>query len=489
MKRKLFALLILAALLLSLFPCAALAEEPEALPEETEETEAPAEEAEEKKESVWKLREDDVIYFGVRDDAPIAWLVLDPRQTNMGTEGVFLLTRDLYDSTTMVYDESSTLWEGSLAQQWCTDFAAECFSEAESALVPFTDKHEDDAHLYALTWRAMDLKQEQVFFLSVLELDQYFGSYGPDNAYTVKPSSMENYWWLRTPHYFHDDYHSIVLHANMIHDYLPYAPWAARPCINLSLQDAVFLLPAEDEGAPGPVELPEDEENHSWRVLAPLPEHSFKAETSAVEDGEITVQYTGADIGEGFMLSLLVRDGEGRPLSLRRLERPEAAEGTLKLTLADLDLPEGGSLALFCEQLGGPETTNYASPLQPLETALPEPEVPEETPAPEPTQEPQISPQPEETVSPIPAVVETPAPTPILSADSPLRKLDRSSLLIAVGAAVALIALLVLAVARGHSAAPVVLVVLLLLLALVLGGRRYGDLNPLHWFLGMTLRL
>ena len=393
-------------------------------------------------EGTFPIRDNDLIYLGVYEGEPVAWLVLDAGQTNMGTEGVFLITEGLLDINEVVYDEDSTLWEGSLGQQWCSDFNAESFTPAESALIPPTTKHEDETLLYALSWREVDLREEQVFFLSVQEVDQYYGSYSPDYMYTVEPISLESYWWLRSPHRYHEDYHGIVLHSNMIHDYLPFAPWCARPCINLSVQDAVYLLPADDTGALGEVSLPTDEETHAWKLLAELPEHSFRAETVAADSETLTVQYSGADTGSGAVLSLLVRDRAGEPLSLRRLESPAAAEGTLTLSRSQLDLPEGGSLALFCEQLNAALLTNYASPLQALETELPEP-------TPEPTPE------------------STPEPTsaPVLSAPAAL---GGHNLLLIAGGLAALFALVLLVLAlRRHSAAPIVLLVMLLALAAV----------------------
>ena len=376
MKKRLLSLLLLAALLLTLFPFGAFAEEPEegdAEPEEPAE-ESEAEESRENMGNVWGLPAEDVIYFGVYKDKPVPWLVLDADQTNMGTEGVYLFSRDLIDSTQVRFDESSTRWEGSLAQEWCTNFAASAFSEAESALVPYTDKYDPPSYpnqMYGITWAEMELKQEQVFFLSVMEVEQYYGSYAPDNKYTVEKISMESYYWLRTPHYYHADYHSMVLQSNMIHDKLPYEPWAARPCINLSVQDAVYVLPADDAGETGAVPLPSEQEVHEWKLIAPLEEHSFRAETTAVENGVIRVSYSGAETGENIRLTLLIRDEEGNTLGLRRLTRPESAEGTLELKTAELDLPKNAVLFLFCEELNGAYVTNYASPLQELKTDLP----------------------------------------------------------------------------------------------------------------------
>ena len=69
---------------------------------------------------------------------------------------------------------------------------------------------------------------------------QYFGSTGGDTKTTVKRCSMEDYYWLRSPILYHDDYHGMVLHSNTVHDYMPNHHWSARPCMNLSLQDAVL---------------------------------------------------------------------------------------------------------------------------------------------------------------------------------------------------------------------------------------------------------
>lgn len=452
-------LLLLAALLLSLFPLAAFAEEP-------------AEDGTEEKGNLWGIPADDVIWFGVYKDEPVAWLVLDAGQTNMGTEGVFLLTQDLIDRGEVVYDKKSTLWEGSLAQQWCTDFAGAAFSSAESALVPYTDKHEDETYLYVLAWRAVDLKKEQVFFLSVIELEQYFGSYGTNKKITVKRSSLDSYYWLRSPIVYHDDYHGMVMQNNTVHDYLPNHHWSARPCINLSLQDAVWVLPAEDPGLPGPVALPESAGSGEWKLLVPLAEHGFRAETVSADPDGLTLRYSGADTGEGTMLSLLTRDRDGKALSLRRLGQPTAAEGELRLNRSELELPEGASLFLFCEQTNGEKRSNYASPLQELKTELSPPEA---TAAGE-DAEPGNTDEPGEDEGTIELVRDEPETTPPKAGF--LGSLEKEKLLglaaCVLGAALTVV-LLVTAVRR-HSLNPVILLVLLAILASVILLRlRYGQ--------------
>lgn len=490
MKRMLLSLLLMAALLLSLFPLCALAEGPaEGEAEAEAETEESAEESREGLGNLWGIPADDVLYLGYYADKPVAWLVLDADQTNMYTEGVYLFSRDLIDSTKVRFDESSTLWEGSLAQEWCTNFAESAFSEAESALIPPTDKVDPTTypdHLFGLTWRETELKGEKIFFLSVLELAQYYGSYGPENKRTIKRCSMESYYWLRSPHYYHDDYHGIVLQDSYIHDKLPYEPWAARPCANLYIQDAVWALPADDEGAPGAVPLPAQQEReiHEWKLIVLLAEHSFLAETTAAENGELTVSYSGADVGEGARLTLLVRDAEGKPLSLRRLEQPAAAEGSLKLNLQELELPEGAALYLFCEQLNEVHVSNYASPLQELKTDLPAPATPApatpvpETPAPEnggdTAAEPGTTPRPEGKTEGEPAgqAQSAPAEKPRENGDGTEAEGLRQKVIeyypaVALGVFLLLAVALIAVASYRRSLLPVILLILLMLLTAV----------------------
>lgn len=306
---------------------------------------------------------DDLVAFGVYEDTPVLWRVLDAEQTNMGTEGLFLLSDDLLDRGQVMHDESSTLWEGSAAQQWCTDFAAAAFTPEESALIPAASKDEEEAFLYELSWRAVSLKEEQVFFLSAVELDQYFGSREDAPKYTVKDSSLDSYWWLRSPHRYHEDYHGIVLQDNMVHDHLPYTLWAARPCINLLPRNAVALIAAEDTGEPGPALPPaETEGKRVWKLVVPAAEGDFRVEETTETDGVLTVRYCGAGDGDRQMLSLLVRDAEGKTLRYIRLQRPEGSEGTLEISRREWDLPEDARLFLTLETVNEAYQSNTASP-------------------------------------------------------------------------------------------------------------------------------
>ena len=500
MNKRLISILLLAVLLLTMLPVCGLAEEPGdggdtppvepdpapvEEPEEPEEPEQPAEpetpadtqpadeqpvagpadtaaadngeEAEKEPGNSWGIPADDVIWFGFYDEKPVDWLVLDDGQTNMGTEGVFLLSRDLIDRGKVKHDDSLTIWEGSMSQQWCTNFAGTAFSPAESALVPPTSKHDEFAHLFLLDWSEMDLKEEQVFFLSAQEIAQYFGSTSGDSYVTIKDSSLEKYYWLRSTPAIHYGYHGMVLSKNTVHDYEPNHRYCARPGINLSLQDVVWVLPAADEGQPGAVTVPERAEGAAleWKLIVPLQEHGFDLDSVAEEDGRLTLRYSGADTGENAMLSLLARNEDGTPLGLWRLERPASADGELKVDLQALQVPEEASLFLFCEELNEPCRSNYASPLQQI--TLPEKEEP--SPSPE---APVVTPGDEESTGTIAPV----SPTPQRRADKGRTLSPAGKIILAV--VLGLLAVgLVSAAVRRQSIIPLVLLILVLLLAAV----------------------
>ncbi len=333
----------------------------------------------------------DLIYYGVYKGEPVLWRVLDAEETNMGTKGVFLLSDGLIDKEQVPFDESSTLWEGSLAQQWCTNFLNQAFNEDEQALIPATSKDEDEVYLYALSWRAVSLKEEKVFFLSVIELEKYFGSYSEINKNTVEKSSLESYWWLRSPHRFHDDYHGIVLQGSYIHDYLPYACWSARPCINLLLQDAVMLLPADDDGQLGEVVIPDAEGQREWKLLIPKPDHPFRVDRVTEENRNLRIEYSGADMGVSALLSLIAADEQGNTKRYIRLEHPSVSSGTLNLSREQWGLTEEDRLFLVCENAPGPYLTGLAS--TPTELIAEEPEIAVEI------SEPTVSPDTAEPVS------------------------------------------------------------------------------------------
>ena len=82
------------------------------------------------------LQKGDILYFGVYEEEPIRWLVLDPAATNAGTPGIFLLSEHMLANQGVVYSWARAVWQGSEGQAWCSNMLETAFSEAERAAIP-----------------------------------------------------------------------------------------------------------------------------------------------------------------------------------------------------------------------------------------------------------------------------------------------------------------------------------------------------------------
>lgn len=325
------------------------------------------------------LRAGDHIYLGEYTDAsgfgdpltsPVCWRILDPSAMNTGEPGVFLLSQYVVQRADVQYDEEFADWEGSLAQQWCTDFAAAAFTEAERALIPAVSKTEEPLHGYALSWRPADLEQEQVFFLSARECKDYIGPEGSPGISARTVDGVGVYWWFRSPHFSHPDWSGLALQGGDIHDSLVYNKWGARPATNLDPSRALLLIPAQGQRSPGEFAAVSRPEDGNWKLIVPDESRTLTLDGVSLDGACVKLSYSGAATGEDEYLSLLARDAEGRDLFWGRLCRCEQAAGELTLELDSLPLPEGAALFLFSEHEGGDLKSNYASPLCPVACRL-----------------------------------------------------------------------------------------------------------------------
>ncbi len=326
------------------------------------------------------LQAGDHIYLGEYTDTlasgepyttPVCWLVLDPTIMNTGEPGVFLLTQYIVQRAGVVFNPDLSIWKDSLAQQWCTDFAAAAFTDAERALIPAVSKKEEPLQGYGLLWTHSDLEEEQVFFISVPEAMRYIGpTDGSEGLSAFTEDGVAVYWWLRTTHFSHPDYAGLVLQDNQVHDHLVNYGWGARPASNLDLSKAILLIPAEGQpslGTLAPVSRPAD---GSWKLIVPDESRQLELTGADMEGNSLRLSYSGAAVGEDEYLSLLIRDADGATLSWGRLCRTEQASGELSVDLGSLHLPEGAQLFLFSEHEGGDRHSNYASPLCPVSCRL-----------------------------------------------------------------------------------------------------------------------
>ncbi len=138
----------------------------------------------------------DYLYYGIYDNNPIKWRVLDDK-TNMKSavngDGLFLLSEQTMAITQFNPNlgTASNIWKGSVAQKWCQDFYANNLSSVEkSAVIPTTKS--DGVYLgYAKS----GLSDDKIFFLSVEEAEtKKYGFINNDSR--IADNSV---WWLRSP--------------------------------------------------------------------------------------------------------------------------------------------------------------------------------------------------------------------------------------------------------------------------------------------------
>ena len=342
------------------------------------------------------LQKGDILYFGVYEEEPIRWLVLDPAATNAGTPGIFLLSEHMLANQGVVYSWARAVWQGSEGQAWCSNMLETAFSEAERAAIPAVSREEEALQLYGLSWGAVSLEEEKVFFPSVVELSEYIGPNDGDPGLTASmPNGKIGYYWLRTPHGFHNDYAGLVLEDNQVHDFLVYGSWGVRPATNLGGDGLLYVSPARRTLTTrelGPLPVSEDGE---WKATVADPSIDFRVEDCSYQNGAVTVRYSGAP--EGAWISLLEKDTQGKTVSYGCLSQSFTADGSVTLSP---DVSVDNTLWIFAELDRGELSANTAS--APVELKWEIPAAPAETPAPE---------EPEETGT-ISIAVETPEPTP-----------------------------------------------------------------------------
>ena len=306
---------------------------------------------------------DDSRYYGEPLSFPISWVVLDPAATNAGEEGAFLLSQYVVQQAGVRFDNDLAVWQGSLAQQWCADFAQKAFTEAERAMILEVSKHEEQLENYALNWAENDLDREQVFFLSAREAKDYIGPEGSDGLTAETPDGIATYWWFRSASFIHPDWSGLVLQDNDIHDSQVWETWGARPAMNLELKRAVLLLPAQGQREPGRIAAPERPEDGAWKLAIADASRRLTVTWAEREGDTLRFGYEDAPTGEGEYLSLLLRTGTGEPLAWGRLCRTEQSAGTCEASLSGLALPEDVRVCVFAEHEGGDYLTNTTSPL------------------------------------------------------------------------------------------------------------------------------
>lgn len=345
----------------------------------------------------------DYIYYGEWDygtgSTPVKWRVLDD-QTNMGTEGFFLLSDELLgtgDKGGVKFDADGTsnAWQGSDAQAWCTGFYQGNLTAIEQDYVISTKKN--DAEYNGKFGKVENiLDNDKIFFLSAEEAESdAYGFSNPDSRKAYYNGLLEHNWWLRSPSINTDNVTGPIW-AGLIFYILGEAihgnvdgPNCARPAFNLATNAILFTSAAvsgKPTGTTGTLSNVNDYTGNEWKLTLLDSSRNFTANVSgqssasAPAGGSVQITYSGAQTGTDEYVSVLLCDDSDNVLYYGNIAQ-NSASGT-----ATLNIPTGlatgnYTLKVFSEQCNGDYKTDYASAFQniALQVTLPQETTPDAT--------------------------------------------------------------------------------------------------------------
>lgn len=383
------------------------------------------------------VQKGDIVIMGRWNDQPLRWTVLDPAAMNTGDPGVFLVTEQMLTNQGVMYNGTAkAVWKGSDGQAWCSKFYQSNLTALEQAAVPAVSKSEDSFQAYGLTWSDIALEEENVFFLSTHETLDYFDpdTGAPGLTTTFIGDNKVYYYWLRTPHGIHKDYAGYVIDGNVVHDYLVYGSWGARPAMNLGGDGFLYLTPADGQLSARALGGMPTSANGEWKATAVDSSITLRVDGTVYRGGQLTIDYSGAPANA--WISVLLRDEDGNNLSYGCLGQSSGGSGSVSLIP---EMPDGAVLYLFAELDNGPGNTNSASALCPLSWTEEPPPTPEPTPTPEP--EPTEAPEQDGSISLVNV-----SPLPVDPSDSGLKNFLRQYWMFAIPTALLILIAIVAAI-------------------------------------------
>ena len=316
------------------------------------------------------------IYFGNNGNNPIKWRVLDTDKSNDGKRnGMFMLSENLLDGNVKYdYIHGGSEYNGSDAQQWCKDFAANSnnFSGLEQeAMLPVEKTDNVERNLFDYTWDKCSLTNaDKMFFPSIREVIDYIGNYDKAPGFIATDTSgNKGAWWLRShPTGFtkaagliFDTGFVDVDNVNKLH--------SARPAFNLNKNDIRFISAAAGgksvEGTNGGLaEIPAYSGNEWKLTLYDSSRRDFRVSTSAVsvtpDGGEISINYNDAKTGNNEYISAILFGQDGNVKYYGRSSTSVFSSNGSKTFRIPAGLAEGEyNFSVFSEQYNGDYKTDY----------------------------------------------------------------------------------------------------------------------------------
>ena len=137
-----------------------------------------------------------------------------------------------------------------------------------------------------------------------------------------------------------------------------------RPAFNLKADDVLFTSPAQGGKTANELTAVADTapEEHKVTLLDSSRAFQVTEETATAKAGEaVTLTYTGAQTGGQEYISAMLTDAAGTVLYYGHIQQPQAADGTVQITLP-AGLEDGQyQLKVFNEQCNDDYQTDYAS--------------------------------------------------------------------------------------------------------------------------------
>ena len=316
------------------------------------------------------------IYFGNNGNNPIKWRVLDTDKSNDGKRnGMFMLSENLLDGNVKYdYIHGGSEYNGSDAQQWCKDFAANSnnFSGLEQeAMLPVEKTDNVERNLFDYTWDKCSLTNaDKMFFPSIREVIDYIGNYDKAPGFIATDTSgNKGAWWLRSHPTVFTQAAGLIFDTGFVDVDNVNTLHSARPAFNLNKNDIRFISAAaggksvEDTDG-GLAEIPAYSGNEWKLTLYDSSRRDFRVSTSAVsvtpDGGEISINYNDAKTGNNEYISAILFGQDGNVKYYGRSSTSVFSSNGSKTFRIPAGLAEGEyNFSVFSEQYNGDYKTDY----------------------------------------------------------------------------------------------------------------------------------
>ena len=316
------------------------------------------------------------IYFGNNGNNPIKWRVLDTDKSNDGKRnGMFMLSENLLDGNVKYdYIHGGSEYNGSDAQQWCKDFAANSnnFSGLEQeAMLPVEKTDNVERNLFDYTWDKCSLTNaDKMFFPSIREVIDYIGNYDKAPGFIATDTSgNKGAWWLRSHPTVFTQAAGLIFDTGFVDVDNVNTLHSARPAFNLNKNDIRFISAAAGgksvEGTDGGLaEIPAYSGNEWKLTLYDSSRRDFRVSTSAVsvtpDGGEISINYNDAKTGNNEYISAILFGQDGNVKYYGRSSTSVFSSNGSKTFRIPAGLAEGEyNFSVFSEQYNGDYKTDY----------------------------------------------------------------------------------------------------------------------------------